>query len=451
MSLLIEAVASTIRRHAMLVGGERVLVAVSGGADSVALLHVLHALAPAFRLELHVLHVDHGLRADSARDADFVRTLATRLDVPCAVAAVTVPCGDSLEAQARAARYAALESCADRIGANRIAVGHTRDDQAETVLLRLLQGAGPRGLAGIPPRRGRLIRPLLGVGRSEIVAALQTVGLVWVEDPSNADVKFLRNRVRHELLPLLGSSYQTNIIDALDRTATRMRALVDGLDAQAETALAELGTWHADEVELSRPALSALPRDVAGNVLRLAAARLGSRVPLRAWAHRGLARALTATAPRRPFRLGGVTLEVSGARIRLARSRRAPLETREVVVPGRTALPEIAATLEARVLSAENYQLPRDTYRAAFDAEGVRASLVVRRRRRGDRVVAFGGGERRVKSLFIGAKVPRWERDRVPIIEIRGEVIWITGIRRGATAPVTPATTRVLELTLVRT
>jgi len=143
----------------MLAGGETVLVAVSGGADSVALLHVLADLAEAWRLRLHVLHVDHQLRPDSPADADFVRALGARLGVSVDVVTVTVDSRGSLEAAARESRYAALEAGAARVGAHRIALGHTADDQAETVLMRLLEGAGVRGLAGIPPVRGRIIHP----------------------------------------------------------------------------------------------------------------------------------------------------------------------------------------------------------------------------------------------------------------------------------------------------
>src|SRR5262245_7077443 len=275
MSALVDAVASTVRRHAMLEGGEGVLVAVSGGADSLALLHVLHALAPAFRLTLHVLHVDHGLRPESPRDAEFVQAAARRLGVPCEVARVTVPRGASREAQARRARYAALEECAGRVGAVRIAVGHTREDQAETVLMRVLEGAGPRGLAGIPPCRGRVIRPLIEVSRREIVTILRSLGVPWTEDPSNLDPAFLRNRVRHEILPSLARVTAGDPVDALNRTAVRMRALVDALDARAETELGRLGSVTDDEVVLPRGGLSALPRDVAAAVLRLAAVRLG--------------------------------------------------------------------------------------------------------------------------------------------------------------------------------
>ena len=450
MSALLDAVASTLRRHAMLAGGERVLVAVSGGADSMALLHTLHALAPGLRLALHVLHVDHGLRPESPRDAEFVQAVARELGVPGEVARVTVPRGPSREAQARRARYFALETCAASIGAGRIAVGHTRDDQAETVLMRLLEGAGPRGLAGIPPCRGRIIRPLLEVTRQEIVAALRSLGLPWIEDPSNLDRSFLRNRIRHDLLPSLARVTGGDPVDALNRTAARMRALVAALDDQAATELDRLAWMTHDEIVLPRAALSALPREVAATVLRLAAVRLGGGGPLRAWAHRGLARALAEPPPRRPFRLGGVVVEVSGAQLRVAVRPRPALGTRALVVPGRTALTEIDALLETRVVPAAGYELPRDPDRAAFDAVALPGPLVIRARRAGDHLDAFGGGERRLKSLLIDAKVPRWERARVPVIEGGGQIVWVAGVRRAAIAPISASTRSVLELRLVR-
>jgi tRNA(Ile)-lysidine synthase len=202
----------------MLTGGETVLVGVSGGADSVALLTTLHALAPTWRLHLRVLHVDHGLRPDSAVDAQFVRRLGERLGVPVDVAVVQLGPG-SVEAAARAARYTALETVADRVGATRIALGHTADDQAETVLMRLIEGAGMRGLAGIPAVRGRIVRPLIEARHRDAVAELEAAGVPWVEDPSNHDPKFFRNRVRHELLPLLAAAYEREIVSRLECVA----------------------------------------------------------------------------------------------------------------------------------------------------------------------------------------------------------------------------------------
>jgi len=154
-------------------------------------------------------------------------------------------------------------------------------------------------------------------------------------------------------------------------------------------------------------------------------------------------------APRRPFRLGGVTVEISGALARLAISSPAPLIERTVVVPGRTELPEIGQALEARLVGADAYTIPRETSRVAFDADELTAPLVVRAHRRGERFVAFGGSERRLKSLLIEAKVPRWDRARVPVIEAGGTIVWIGHLRRGAAGRVTARTRRVLELVLV--
>jgi tRNA(Ile)-lysidine synthase len=435
----------------MLAGGETVLVAVSGGADSVALLHLLLSLAPELSLKLHVLHVDHGLRPDSDRDAEFVRRLAARLGVPADVARVTVPREGSVEAAARAERYAALDAHARRVGAQRVAVGHTADDQAETVLMRMLAGAGVRGLAGIPAVRGRIIRPLIEVRRADLVELLEAAGLGWVEDPSNRETRFLRNRIRHELLPLLGASYRPDVVATLDRIARLCRETVDAIERVARRELDGLAVHDDDALLLPHDALAKLPAPLAAEVLRQAAARLGGRAPLRAWAHRGLARVLASPAPRRAFRLGGVVVEVSSGRVRLAAGQRPPLPTREVDVPGRLELPEIGRLLQARVVSASDFVIPpRLSPRVGFDAALLPSRLTVRARRPGDRFAPFGGvGERRLKSFLIDEKIPRWERGRVPLIEADGRILWVGGLRRSGEAPVTAGTREVLELSLI--
>jgi tRNA(Ile)-lysidine synthase len=435
----------------MFAGGDVVLVAVSGGSDSVALLHVLHALAPEYGLRLHVLHVDHRLRPDSALDAEFVRALAARLGVPADVTPVTVPAGGSLEARARDVRYAALEAAAARLGATRIALGHTADDQAETVLMRVLDGAGLRGLAGIPAVRGRIVRPLLGMRRSALRAALQGAGLSWVDDPTNVDPKFFRNRVRHEVLPLLAALVEGDVVDRLARVARAARETVDALDRVAADELERLARPDGDAVVLPMGALRALPEPVSAGVLRLAAARLGARAPLRAWAHRGLRRVLATPPPRGAWRLGGVTVEVSVGLVRVGGPAGPALPPRAVSVPGAVALPESGHALTARVVDAAGYVVPRDRWRVAFDADTVGGPLVVRGRRRGDRFVPFGGpGERRLKSFLIDARIPRWRRDRVPVVEAGGRILWLGGVRRGAIGAVGAGTRRILELTLER-
>jgi tRNA(Ile)-lysidine synthase len=432
----------------MFTGGETVLVAVSGGADSVALLHVLLTLADELSLRLHVLHVDHGLRPDSAADAAFVEGLAARLGVPAAVARVTVAAGGSREDAARVARYAALEAHARRLQAPRIALGHTTDDQAETVLMRMLTGSGVRGLAGIPPVRGPIVRPLLESRRVELVALLEAAGLPWIEDPSNQDHAFFRNRDRHELLPMLSEASGADVVTRLDRIARLCRDTVGAIERVARRELARLAVTTGDAIVLPHAPLAELPRQVAAEVLRQAAARLGGRAPLRAWAHRGLARVLASPPPRRPFRLGGIAVEVSSGHVRLATTETGQLPVRELAIPGRVELPEIGRALEARIVHGTDHEVPREPERVVFDAERLPSRLIVRGRRAGDRFSPFGGGERRLKSFLIDAKIPRWERVRLPIVEAGDRILWVAGVRRSREAPVTAATRRVLELAL---
>lgn len=445
---LVDIAAATARRHGMLADGDRVVVGVSGGADSVALLHALLALAPGLALTLHVVHVDHRLRPDSARDAGFVRALGRRLGVPVDVVPVTVGAG-SVEAAARAARHAALDAAASRLGAQRIALAHTADDQAETVLMRLLAGTGSRGLAAIPPVRGRLIRPLLDARRADVVAALERAGLDWLEDPANRDPRFLRNRVRHHLLPRLAAALGADPTARLVRVARLARETADAVERIAAAELDRLAGAEDGAVVLPRAALAALPERIASEVLGQAAARLRGRPSLRAWGYRSLRRLLASTPPRRPFRLGGLVLEVSGDRVRVGTGRPPVLAPRALSVPGRVDLPEIGRALSARLVPATGYVVPRVRHRVALDAAQVPPSLVVRARRRGDRFRPFGGGERRLKSFLIDARVPRWDRGRLPVVEGAGRILWVAGLRRASAAPVTAGTREIVELTLL--
>jgi tRNA(Ile)-lysidine synthase len=182
---------------------DRVLVAVSGGVDSMCLLHALSTLSPKLGFTLVAHGVDHGLRREAARELDVAQKFAQELGVEFTRSHVKVKAGGNIQHRAREQRYAALEAAARRVKATLLATAHHADDRAETVLLRLLRGAGPEGLAVLPARAGQRIRPLIRVTRADIVAHAERHGIPRTEDPSNSDARFLRSRVRHELLPLL--------------------------------------------------------------------------------------------------------------------------------------------------------------------------------------------------------------------------------------------------------
>jgi tRNA(Ile)-lysidine synthase len=193
----------TLREETSLTGGDRILVAISGGGDSVALLHVLARLASRLRVELHAHGVDHGRRPEASAELDLAAELADRLGVPFTRSLLALPDGGNLQARAREARYAALDTAAERIGARWVATAHHASDRAETLLLRLLRGSSPRGLGVLPAASERRLRPFIRSPKSAIVQHLERHGLRYASDPSNTDPRFLRTRIRNELLPLL--------------------------------------------------------------------------------------------------------------------------------------------------------------------------------------------------------------------------------------------------------
>jgi tRNA(Ile)-lysidine synthase len=440
----------------MLRGGEGVLVAVSGGPDSVALLDVLCSLRASLALALSAAHVHHGLRPEADAEAHAVERLCARLGVPCRIERVTVrraPPWDGLEAESRRARHAALTRAAHAVGAARIATGHTADDQAETVLMRLLQGAGPRGLGGIAPVRGSLISPLIETRRAEIVAHLDARGLTAAEDASNRDPRFLRSRIRHDLLPFMAELTGGSVVEALGRSAAAARAVVGDLEARARADLERVATRDPAGLTLDVGPLEAQPLELAAETIRQAAALLGETRPLRGPAQRALRRLLGESPRRRAVRLGRLVVERSGRRLRVGPPALPAVATRTWPGPGVLEMPEIDRRLIARLVArGSDYVVPREPTRAAFDADLLPPVLTVRARRRGDVFAPFGAaGLRRLKSFLIDAGVPRWQRPRTPLIEAGGEIVWVAGVRRGQRAPITAATTRVLELALEAT
>lgn len=308
---LLTRVRRTIERYHLFAPGERVVVGVSGGPDSLCLLHVLRRLRPEYELQLHVAHLHHGIRgAEADADAAFVAETASTWGMPCTVERVDVPAlaaqpGVALEEAARQARYAFLARVARHIGARTIAVGHNADDQTETVLMHWLRGAGLAGLRGMlpvtpldtlrlallspkerPDTRGlRLVRPLLEVPRAQIEAYCQTHGLQPRFDRSNLDTTFYRNRLRHELLPLL-ETYNPQVRDILRRSAAVIADDYALLRAQLEQAWAQTVVAEGEKaVEFDLAAWRALPRSLQRATLREAVHRLRRSLRNINWVH----------------------------------------------------------------------------------------------------------------------------------------------------------------------
>ncbi len=472
-SVLERQVRRTIARYDMLRPRERVLVAVSGGPDSTALLSLLHRLAPEMSLDLHVAHLDHGWRGRaSARDAEFVRRIAVRLRLPVTVGhlgprvwQVREGRQSSREARARELRHRFLIETAREIGAHKVALGHTRDDQAESFLLRLLRGSGARGLAGTyPVVDGFIVRPLIDIRRGDLLAYLKETHLSYRVDATNQDLALTRNRVRRKLLPLLVREFNPNIVEALAHTADLLRDEDGYLGELAEETYRQIVTRRGDSVVLQARKLQAQPVPVRRRILRLALAEV--RGDLRRIALQHVEQSLSLLeGPRRRGRVSlpdGTAVDVQGDQLRIVRQAeaRAPeadagsaaTSPREALcpVPGEVALPGFGLRLRATVVARDGLAIDfraGGRERAFLDADLLPGPLLIRPRRPGDRFVPLGGpGTRKVKSFLIDRKVPVDERGRIPLVLSGDRIAWVVDHEIDDRFKITDATRRILVL-----
>ncbi len=381
--------------------GARVVVACSGGADSTALAHACMALVRDRRLgELTLVYVDHQLRPDSAADGDQVARLAAAGGAAMRVLTVEVDRGQaSLEAAARQARYAALDAVAAELGAARVLLAHTASDQAETVVMRLIRGTGVVGLSAIPRRRGLYLRPLLGLSRADVEGYLGQHRVTYVNDPSNDDRTFLRNRIRHDLLPRLRAE-NPDIDAALCRVAAAASEQRETVDFAAGWLLAASATAEGG-LDVDR--LAAAPSQVIKRALALAVENAG-----------------------------GMPLEARHQRSLLELVQRAPAGTVSVDMPSLRVVREYnCLRLEAE---ADTGASPR------LEVSGPGGPYSVRRWRAGDRMcpLRLRGRSRKLSDLFIDAKIPRERRPGALVVvrESDGTIEWVQHIGLAYDSPV---------------
>ncbi|HOW96152.1 MAG TPA: tRNA lysidine(34) synthetase TilS [Kiritimatiellia bacterium] len=431
---MLQIIQRAIRRQNLVTPGTRLLLAVSGGADSTALAAALAGLRVPLNLRLTLAHLNHGIRgAEADDDARFVRALARRLRAGFVLGRADVPGlsrkkGISIEMAAREARYDFLARAARRAGADAIATAHTADDQAETVLLRLARGTGPQGLAGIPYRSEHggvpVIRPMLDATRAQVEAFLKRRGLGWREDSTNRNPEHLRNRVRHEIIPLLEARLNPCLREALCRLASL--AGEENRWMEQEAARLAFDGFVAQ--------LAGLPVPLARRALRAWLSKTG--VPPESLDFEAIERVRALAEGRRgggsaPLPGGWrVTREAGALRIQKAGRAGPSSYSTRLKVPGVSSL---ASGWRVRVVRGRGYAAPSaaGNLEAWVDAGRVgRSPLMARSWRPGDRIRLVGlAGSKKLQDLFVDLKIPREQRLRIPVIECKGEILWVPGSR----------------------
>ena len=433
-----------------------ILVALSGGPDSVALLHSFTALRESLGLRIAAAHLNHTLRgSESDRDEGFCRDLCKQLNVELTVerARGLRPAMPNLEEKARDLRRQFLDRVAAETGADYIALAHHADDQAETVLMRLLRGAGVAGLAAMAEAGpGRIIRPLLSLTRRDILDYLDAIGATYVTDSSNASTVILRNRIRHDLLPSLERDYAPGVSQRLAALAEEMQAVDSFLTQAAARELASIA--HPDgQLDISR--FAHLDPALRVPLLRLhLAAQLGS---LRRLMREHLS-ALVALCLAGPVN-GEVSLPGRWRalreydRLRFVSTARAihPGFSVPIAFEGTTAIPSAGISFEARVRAAADVAMPATHEEALFDVRAIAScGLTARNFEAGDRIRPLGlGGSRKVKDVFIDRKLPLRKRVAFPVITMGSEIVWLPGLLRGDGALITRASETVLHVRAV--
>lgn len=458
---LIERVERSLREELAVEAGATIVVAVSGGVDSVTLLDILFILSYEHGYALHIAHVNHRLRGqESDRDETFVRSLAKRYDLPCHITHSETESFArkhrlSIEEAARELRYRFLRQTCGTVHAQYCAVAHTADDTAETLLLNLFRGTGLTGLAGIPPKRAltkkaQLIRPLLGITREEILLYAKTRPLEWIEDITNADLAYRRNRVRQKILPTLKEHFNPRIIETLARTAEILRQADGFIESLIESTYQQIVRAYDGRVEIDRAQLAPLHPFIRGEIIERAIGELTERQAVSHAAVERVASLLTAPVGTRQSILGSIIALAD--RDHVVISDQASLQS--IYLPifklGTYSIGRYTITLEE--VDRNSVRLGTDPTVEYFDYELLPYRLFLRTWQAGDRFAPIGmkGAHVLVADYLTNAKVSEYERRTAVVLATADDIVWLCGYRMSEHFKLTDETRRIIRATFHR-
>lgn len=453
---MLDRVKKTLKKFDMVSQGEKVVLGVSGGADSIAMMHALHEINDP-RLELIVAHLNHGIRGEEAkRDADFVREAARKLRLKYFYGEVDTPSygkeqGLSLEEAARILRYRFLHDVSSKQYAKKIATAHTLDDQAETVLMRLLRGSGSRGLSGIPPvLNNTVIRPLIETTRADVEEYLKSRKIAWVEDSTNQSEEHLRNRIRGSLIPDL-EQYNPRIKETLAKTADIMRIEEEYVRNEALNCFDSVFDISGNDILGNLTIYGGLEAALRYSLLRECIERISSDLRNVSSTHVSATdEFLLSETPSGEIELPGDTVVAKGYDRFIITTRENLDNTFSYQIPavGKWSFPEFEFIID--YVKTDELS-PDDESVAHFDPDTAPLPLQVKSFAAGDRFYPLGMMEpKKLQDYFTDIKMPRFMRQRVPLFTCRGEIMWIGGLRIDERFKVRNKDNEVLRIKLLR-
>ena len=447
------AIISAAYKYKMFKAGDRVVAAVSGGPDSAAMLHALHTRSEELGITLHVAHLNHGIRGEESNlDEAYVRNLAQAYGLQCIVGRADVPAEkkalrEGEEEAARTVRYKFLADTAANIDASKIAVGHNKDDRAESVLMNIFRGSGIDGLGSIRPVRGMIVRPLIDTNRADIESYIKEHGLGYRTDTTNQDTTYTRNRVRHELLPLLERDYNPQVKNALVRLAEMACDYSDFVRQAGVSALRHSAQSNGVDAEL----MTDMPPALRDQILR--AEILRHNGDLKDVTFEQVQRVVEALKTGEDFSIslpsGRIWATTEGNLLRIGPRPRRPDTGRfeaAVRVPGTTTISQIKLRVQASIVEDPTARKTSKN-ELLVDAAAIKGELRVRSIEPGDRIAPFGmNGTKKLQDVLVDGKIPQEERGAVALVVDDEKVLWVIGVLSSESIRVTDKTRRAVYL-----
>lgn len=449
----------TIKKYNMVKEGDKVIVGVSGGPDSVCLLHLFNKFCGQMGILLYVAHLDHMFRGkESEEDARFVETLCHNWNIPFFSDKVDVPkitknYSLSPEDAARRARYDFFQRVKEQIKAQKIATGHNQNDHEETILMNILRGSGLDGLMGIDAVRGTYIRPLIEIPRNEIEKYLKQEDIPFRIDATNLTTDYFRNSLRLELIPLIREKYCPHLGQSLRRLAEIARRDLSFLKQETKKTGADVIRYEPEKVLIDIKKFSEQHEAIKYRLVRSAVEKLAGNVKDFEIRHGKLLvdfieKALPGSVIDLPKNLQGIK-EYDDFILSKASFDEIPDYSYMLCVPGQITIKEIGVSIKAYIRPKDEIKITTDTNIAYLDYDKINSNLVIRNRRPGDRFKPLGGiGFKKLKDYLIDEKIPRRKRNQVPIVEFGGKIVWVGGMRIDDRFKVAEETKRVLVLTI---